>query len=174
MLRFINSKRSKYLFYASVLVTSVVGVVNLLINYSTLVESVADRSWWQIPFAFLSVFIMAFISQAANVVALSLICYFTCAAMNTGFETIRFIRMAAKALVISPWLTFTDTIGFLVFGQKLVSFGMIGLLSYVPFYVGVAYLIYNVAPQYVSLDHRGRKILALVAGIAMILLSYPN
>ena len=167
----IKIKGKKALFIC-VAVNGLLGSINLLLNYQSLMDSVGE-SKVKFAAAFATCFIFAFVVQVAYVIALNLILYFSAAAVNKGFDFKALLGLSTRAMILTPYLTLTDTIGFIIFGKKLVSFGVIGLLSYIPFYLFVGSILYKLLPRYLDLTHKQRMTISIIAGLLMIGVSYP-
>ena len=165
--------RAKYWFVICSVITGLIGCVNIYINFNV-VSDTLDNSIWKIFLSFFSCFILGFVSQAAYILITNLVVYFSAAALNKGFDFFSLLGLSTRALFLVPYLTFTDTVGYLILGQKLVSFEKIGLISYIPFYISVGVMLYKLLPRYLDLTTKQRRIISILLALLMIPISFPH
>ncbi|MGI6363397.1 MAG: hypothetical protein ACOX21_06570 [Bacillota bacterium] len=72
-----------------------------------------------------------------------------------------------------PLLTLSDTVGFLVAGGKLISMGLLGKMSYLPFLCPIFLSSLIVLPRYTNLSAAKTRTLALILLAAIFLVSFP-
>ena len=169
----ISKTRSKKIFYSSVLVWAFLGTINILLNINE-VMVLMEGSYTSLAFGLIGNYISALFSMYHMVIVTSLVTYFVAAAMNIGFDIKMFGRISAKALAFAPLLGLSDMIGLVFWGEKLTNFGLLGLLSYIPFYFTTAYLHYAVLPDYISTSKKQRVILMIAATAAAMYASHPS
>ncbi len=170
--RYFENKRSKKLYRTEIVSIGLLGVINILINASAVLNEVSG-SKWQFMLTLLGNFVTATIALNFYLIVLSLASYFAAAAMGIGYNIRVFGRLSVKALFFAPLITFSDTLGFLICGKKLISFGALGMLSYIPFYASAFYLMFLLLPQYMEADKKQRIIISLVGLLALIASTYP-
>lgn len=90
-----------------------------------------------------------------------------------GFDIKIFFKLAYRVLIALPLVTLADMVGFLVLGNKFTDYGVLGLLSYIPFYGCLLLSTYYLAPRYVDLNKKQSMTMAIILTIGMVFVSYP-
>jgi hypothetical protein len=164
--------KTKNIFIFNIFIIGVIGNINILIN-SSKVKLTINGSIFKILATVAANFVVAFVVQLSYILVLSLTLYFAAALINKGFEIKTFVRLSIRAMIFASWLNITDLIGFLFFGKRIVSFGAIGLLSFIPFYISVIYLLIKLFPKYIDLSKKQKIIISIIGGIITIFVTYP-
>lgn len=166
-----NYKESTILVF-TIIVNTVLGLINILINYDAAVKAATEVGssviWIAVGVPITVLMLLLFYA-----VAYAMVTYFTAAAMQKGFDIKTFFRLAFRALAFLPLITLADMCGFLLIGKKFTDYGLVGLLSYIPFYSCLFLATYYLAPRYVNLDKKQTMILTVIVSVAMFFITYP-
>lgn len=164
-------KEGKILLF-TIIATTVLGLINIIINYAT-AEGIVNEAGSSIVWVYIGVPISAVVLELFYSVACAIITYFTAAAMQKGFDIKIFFKLAYRVLIALPLVTLADMVGFLVLGNKFTDYGVLGLLSYIPFYGCLLLSTYYLAPLYVDLNKKQSMTMAIILTIGMVFVSYP-
>lgn len=164
--------RSFHLYYFVICLLSFLGIASMIMNYRLVMEQLSN-SFIKYVLALLGNFVNSLLSVNFYLMILSLTTYFAAAAMQKGFDIRVFGRMSMKALSFLPLTGVSDILGLIVFGKKLIAFGAIGLISYIPFYFSVFFLIFLLLPDYLEVTKKEDYIISALGTIAIIIASYP-
>lgn len=167
-----NRYRAKNVALFTLLATAVLGIFNILINREAISSQFGERT------ANVLILIPGVIFVSAGlyifyVIVVGLALYFATAALNSGLDVKKSFAASIRILLPLPLLTLSDTVGFLVAGRKLISMGLLGKLSYLPFYVLFFLSALVVLPRYTDLNAAKTRTLALILLAAIFLVSFP-
>lgn len=175
-MRKLFEKQLKYkegkIFLFTIIATTVLGLINIIINYTT-AEGIVNEAGSSIVWVYIGVPISAIILELFYSVACAIIAYFTAAAMQKGFDIKIFFKLAYRVLISLPLITLADMIGFIILGNKFTDYGVLGLISYIPFYGCLLLSTYYLTPQYVDLNKKQSMAMAIVLTLGMVFVSYP-
>lgn len=169
---FLNKYRAKTLLLLTVLVSSVLGITNLLINFEAVAQGAKDIAFGN-AFVFIGVAPLLFGIQLFYIIILGLALYFTAAFIRLPADIKTCIRLSIRSLIWTPLITLSDTVGFSFVGQKLIAFGFWGWLSYIPFFLLTFYTLRNQAPALINASSRQAVLLAALGTVCAIIISYP-
>lgn len=175
-MRKLFEKQLKYsegkMFLITIIATTLLGLINIVINYTT-AEGIVNEAGSSIVWVYIGVPVSAIILELFYSVACAIITYFTAAAMQKGFDIKIFFKLAYRILISLPLITLADMVGFIVLENKFTDYGLIGILSYLPFYACLFLSTYYLAPKYVELNKKQSMAMAIVLTVGMIFISYP-
>jgi len=156
----------------TLLASAGLGIINLLINRGVLSSQFGEKTANMLILVPGVIFVSAVV-YIFYVLVVSLALYFSAAAFNSGMEIKKCFGAAVRILLPLPLLTLSDTVGFLIFGRKLISLGVLGKLSYFPFYILIFFSLLAVLPKYTNLNTGKNKTLAIIVLLVIFLVSFP-
>ncbi len=114
-------------------------------------------------------------THSLTIVALAVIAYFVGAALGTEFDIKKFMHLSACSLMYFPLTIATNTVGFLTVGNAFYTYGTVGLISFIPFYVLTAISTYKYLPIIINETSKKKNIaISIIVGIASIFLTIPS
>ena len=152
-------------------------IVNALFSIANLILSIDIVLATEIPMI-ISVLLAIFtpiLTQAATIVAMAVISYFIGAALGTEFDIKKFMKLSAYSLLFFPITTASNTLGYLIIGKTFISFGLIGLLSFIPFYILTSLIAYKCLPIILNETNKKKNTaISILMGVAAIALTIPG
>lgn len=170
-----DTKAIKLLFIEIALI-SLLGFANTIINHDQLAEKMAEiinNDGLVYVVSTIAVIFNAIILQCSTVLAISIVAYFVSAAMGKGTNIKRFGGLAIRTTFFTFTMTLIDLIGFLTIKKKLISFGVVGVLGYLPFYLSVFLLMYKLADTKMEFSQKQKMVLSAICSISSVLITYP-
>lgn len=165
--------RTSKIFLITSLAVVVIGMLNLFLNYNKVITQVGDYQSYKFWFTLLAIIPTSLIVEAFYILVLSIVSYFVAAAMGTGFEIKKFINLSVRSLIGIPLIGISDTIGFITFESKLTDLGILGMISYIPFYIITFMSMYIFSQKLIRINKKKALVISVVAILTLIPASYP-
>ncbi len=145
-------------------------LINMFLNFT-----VVKATGLPIILSIVIAIITPILTHGLTIVALAVITYFVGAALGTEFDIAKFMNLSANSLMYFPLTIATSTVGFLTVGNAFYTYGAVGLISFIPFYVLTAISTYKYLPVIINETNKKKNIvISIIVGIASIFLTIPS